>query len=113
MTITYENDTRNRDLEPDLFKAAEKNDVETLRSALKAGQSLDRRHQRALGMTPIHLACIFGSNAFLKAAIEDGEFDPWLRDANGRVPFDHAWAKNNKEAMSLLFPLMHPDAPAL
>lgn len=97
----------------DVFEAARTDNVEQLRTALAQGESLDARDVDALNMTPIHIACIFSSNAFLQTAVDESSFDPWIRDANGRVAFDHAWAKNNRTAMRLLFPLMHPTAPPL
>jgi len=93
---------------PDIFHAAEKNDVDELKEALEQGQRLDARQPKLLNMTPLHVACIRSSNAFLEVAIQHGSCDPWLRDDNLRVAFDHAAARNNKVAMQLTLDAMYP-----
>lgn len=92
---------------PDIFHAAETDDVDELRMALANGQRLDMRNPRLLNMTPIHLACIRSSNSFLEAAIGNNTCDPWLRDDNLRVAFDHAAARNNRPAMEITLRAMY------
>jgi hypothetical protein len=94
--------------EPDIFLAAETDDVEELRRALLAGQSLSARRSDLLNMTPLHVACFSRSNAFLAEAAKQSSFDPWIRDDNQRVPFDHAHAHNNTTAMKILYDAMYP-----
>jgi ankyrin repeat protein len=99
--------------QPDIFHAAKYNDVGELANALVAGQGLNQIDAEGLGMTPMHVACIFSSNAFIAIAVNDKSFDPWIRDINLRVAFDHASAKNNISAMRLIYPKMYPDSPPL
>jgi hypothetical protein len=96
---------------PDIFRAAQNDDVFELQAALKAGQRLDEQRRDLVGMTPVHLACVFSSNNFLTAAASDESFNAWIRDNNLRVPFDHASAKNNLKAKIILFKAMYPDEP--
>lgn len=92
---------------PDIFRAAQNDDVHELNLAIHDGQSLTDRNEYLSNMTPLHVACVHSSNAFLVAASELESFDPWLRDDNLRVPFDHASARSNKEAQRLLFEEMY------
>jgi ankyrin repeat protein len=93
---------------PDIFRAAENDDIAELYEALVEGQRLDERKDELLHMTPLHIACIRSSNDFLKVALYDESCDPWIRDDNLRLAFDHAAARNNKEAMTLLYQIMYP-----
>ncbi|WP_373354492.1 hypothetical protein [Pseudoroseicyclus sp. CXY001] len=91
---------------PDIFRAAVENDIGELSRALAEGQTLDQVSTNRLHMTPLHLACIHSSNDFLLAASRHKSFDPWARDDNMRTPWDHAAAKRNLEAQSLLLSVM-------
>jgi ankyrin repeat protein len=93
---------------PDIFHAAQFNDVEELFLALQDGQRLDERKRTLLNMTPAHIACISSSTEFMIAACSEPSLNPWARDSNGRTPFDHAAAKGNRAVMKALLPLMHP-----
>jgi ankyrin repeat protein len=98
-------------LTPDIFHAAEFNDINELVAALREGQSLNARKASQLNMTPVHVACIHSSNEFLSYALQNVTCDPWIRDDNLRTAFDHASAKSNKKVMQLLFNLMYPVEP--
>jgi ankyrin repeat protein len=92
----------------DIFHAAKVDDVAELMEALADGQRLDTRLPKQLNMTPLHLACLSASNEFIKVAVDQESCDPWLRDDNARVAFDHAAAFNNKTAMLLTLRAMYP-----
>lgn len=92
---------------PDIFRAAVNNDVTELKAALDDGQSLSFRHPSKLLMTAVHVAAARKSNDFLQAASDHQTFDPWIRDANGRLPADHAMAYRNREAETLLTKAMY------
>ena len=91
---------------PDIFKAAYENDIYELARALDVGQRLTDRRKDLSGMTPVHVACLSSSNAFLAACVWHNSFDPWLRDDNLRTPFDHASARCNIRAQELLIRTM-------
>ena len=93
---------------PDIFHAAQVNDVEELLDAIDDGQRLDDRKRSLLNMTPAHIACINSSTEFMLAACSQSSLDPWARDANGRTPFDHAAARGNRPVLQRLLALMHP-----
>lgn len=98
-----------KDTPPDIFRAARNNDVAELQAALSEGQSLATQDTMFLMMTPVHVAAAEHSNDFLAAAAQHESFDPWIRDDNERVPFDHASAFNNKDGMKILFETMYAD----
>lgn len=87
--LKYREDLNTKGTDPDLFRAAENDDTEELAAALAMGQSLSTQEPRMM-MTPIHVAAAKHANRFLEAAAQDPTFDPWIRDANKRVAFDHA-----------------------
>lgn len=93
---------------PDIFRAAENNDVEELLRALEDGQSLTDRKPDLANVNPVHLACIKSSVEFILVAVQQDSFDPWARDDNMRTAFDHASARNLKKPMEALFEKMHP-----
>lgn len=93
---------------PDIFKAAELDDIHELAKAIEDGQSLSERRHDLLHMTPVHIACLHASNAFIEIASNHESFDPWIRDDNQRLAFDHAAAHNNQIAMKLLYSKMYP-----
>lgn len=95
--------------QPNIFDAARNNDVVELQAALSAGQSLATQDPALLMMTPVHVAAAERSNDFLAAAAEHETFDPWIRDDNERVAYDHASAFNNQEGMRILFDGMYSD----
>lgn len=92
---------------PDIFHAAEHNDVEELMAALSTGQTLSDQSSMRLNMTPVHIAAAKHSNDFLAAAQHEESFDPWIRDDNLRVAHDHAMAFNNQEGMRILHARMY------
>lgn len=96
-----------REVPPDIFKAASDNDVLELRLAINDGQSL-RATQLATGFTPVHVAAMRGSVAFIKAAMELDPDTSWMQDIALRTPFDHAAARRDREAMSYLHSAMYP-----
>lgn len=83
---------------PDIFRAAQENDLDELARAFADGQLLTEKRKRLVGMTPLHVACLNTSNDFLAAASQHHSFDPWIRDDNLRTPFDHASARCNQRA---------------
>ncbi|MEM8772989.1 MAG: ankyrin repeat domain-containing protein [Pseudomonadota bacterium] len=99
------------DDEPDIFIAAERNDPYLMARAIQAGQSLDDR-KGALAATPIHFACINGSYEFVEAAINGHEFDPWIKDGNGKRAIDHSIIRGDQDIISLLFEKMHGHSPS-
>ena len=101
-------DTTSKRRNPDLFRAAKENNIEEMADALEEGETLSDHRPDMLNMTPIHVACIYSSNKFLAAASNHETFDPWVRDDNLRLAFDHASAKKNKVAMNLLHAKMYP-----
>lgn len=92
---------------PNLFSAALTDDISEMKAAINDGQSLSSADEDQALFTPIHVAALSNSLAFLEAARLEPTFDPWLRDANDRLAFDHANAFNNKEAMKLLVDEMY------
>jgi len=94
---------------PDIFHAAVTNNVDELHRALDDGQSLSAQDSFRLDMTPTHLAAGKHSNDFLEAAAKHESFNPWIRDANLRTPFDHARAFNNVDGMKILYDPMYSD----
>ena len=96
---------------PNLFRAAENDDVEELGRGLAAGRSLSEQDPAMAGMTPVHLASARGSENFLTAASRHPTFNPWLRDYNDRVPSDHASAFCNHGCMQILFDTMYGPVP--
>lgn len=95
-----------RQIPPDIFRAAAENDISELVSALQEGQLLSEQRVDLLNMTPLHVACINWSNDFLAAASQHHSFDPWIRDDNLRTPFDHASARRNRPAQKTLLAFM-------
>ena len=93
---------------PDIFRAAENNDVDELRLALSEGQSLNDV-QTGSGFSPIHIAIIRESTDFLDIAMSM-DFDPWIRDLNLRLAFDHAAAWRMKNVMRSLHTKMYPNS---
>lgn len=91
---------------PNVFRAAVENDPVEMGLALSAGQKLDDI-QPGTGFTPIHVACIRRSTAFLAEALKH-QFDPWVRDTNQRLPIDHAFAHGLKDAHRDLLAKMYP-----
>lgn len=98
-----------KDTPPDIFRAARNNDVAELQAALSEGQSLATQDSTLLMKTPVHVAAAEHSNDFLAAAAHHDSFDPWVRDDNERVAYDHASAFNNKDGMEILFDTMYSD----
>ncbi|WP_195820651.1 hypothetical protein [Roseobacter sp. MH60115] len=98
---------RRRD--PNLFRAALNDDVGEMLDALSQGQSLSTQDDERLNFTPVHIAAERSSNKFLAAAAQHPSFDPWVKDANDRVPWDHARAFNNVKGMKLLHDSMYND----
>lgn len=88
--------------EPNLFRAAHDNDVSEMSAAIINGASLSDIEPVAL-MTPLHAAVLAYASDFLEAASKEETFDPWVRDVNGRTPYDHAVAIVNKPAMDILY----------
>lgn len=90
---------------PDIFRAAENNDLEELAFALQSGQRLD--HQREPDkMTPVHVAAALGHADFVRVSMEIHPQVAWIRDEMDRRPIEHANARNDhviagylKEAM--------------
>lgn len=101
--------TPHADEMPDIFHAADVNDVNEMNAALRDGQRLDEQRSDMLNMTPLHVACIKSSTEFVQAALLEPSCDPWLRDDNLRVAFDHAAARRNQPAMRALLSVMHPE----
>jgi len=95
-------------LNPDIFHAAATNNTEELQSALRLGQRLDERKPAMLGMTPAHVACLNSSVEFMAAACSEPSLDPWMRDGNGYLPFDHAAARGDKVTAKALLSVMYP-----
>jgi len=92
---------------PDIFKAAENDDLVELNLALADGQSLSTQDPLRLEMTPLHVAALERSNNFLAAAVQNETCDPWIRDSNLRTAMDHAQAFNNTEGMKILYDPMY------
>ncbi|WP_438729241.1 hypothetical protein ACR9YC_02125 [Parasphingorhabdus sp. DH2-15] len=92
---------------PNIFYAAINNDVGELSSAINEGQSLADIQDEQTLYTPIHVASIHNSLAFLQAA-ENLEYDPWTRDSLQRLPIDHAAALGFKDIQKLLLEKMYP-----
>ena len=99
-------DTGESERLPDIFRAAQENDIVELARAIEAGQLLSEQRRDLLNMTPVHIACLSASNDFLAAAAQHFSFDPWIRDDNQRTPFDHASARRNKKAQEILLGFM-------
>ncbi|SMD04508.1 hypothetical protein [Primorskyibacter flagellatus] len=92
---------------PNIFNAAQNNDVAELLAALADGQRLDEQSAMFLMMTPVHVAAGRHSNEFLGAASQHESFNPWLRDDNMRVAIDHATATNNVRGHGILHETMY------
>ncbi|MFV0293739.1 MAG: hypothetical protein ACK5II_11230 [Paracoccus sp. (in: a-proteobacteria)] len=94
---------------PDIFRAAQNNDVAELLAALEDGQSLSTQDPERLMMTPVHIAAARSSNDFLGVASQHETFNPQIRDANLRVAADHASAYNNAVGHKILTDAMYAD----
>lgn len=94
--------------QPDIFNAAANDDPIEMNLALQGGQSLDDADPDGAG-TPLHLAAKIGALEFIKAAVANGNFDPWILDRNGRTALDHSRARGAIEAQTLLFSVMYPE----
>lgn len=94
---------------PDIFEAARNDDMFELRRALEEGQSLGTS-QIITHLTPMHVAAMRGSAAFLKVALEIDPRVAWMQDAQLRIPFDHASARQDRRSMALLHNAMYPEA---
>lgn len=93
---------------PDIFRAARIDDPFELTAALNFGQSLDDSEADHVKQTPMHIACVFKSTQFLEVALNH-KFDPWVRDANGRLAIDHARAQGLVQFQRRFFELMYPN----
>ncbi|MEC3949291.1 ankyrin repeat domain-containing protein [Sphingobium sp. HWE2-09] len=91
----------------DIFEAARNDDVDSLKTFIDGGMSLNQAKSSFLDMTPMHVACIENSYQFVEYACENAIFDPWARDANLRTAFDHAAACGNQRAKEALFKVMY------
>lgn len=89
-----------RDELPDIFKAAREDNASLLRTALEAGQSLNQRDDN--WQTPLHVAALHGSRAFLKEAIGHHTANFWSFDRGGLRPLDLCWIKNDFDTHDLL-----------
>ncbi|MEM8774974.1 MAG: ankyrin repeat domain-containing protein [Pseudomonadota bacterium] len=98
-----------KEVPPDIFKAASDDNVLELRLAIQDGQSLQMT-QPSTGFTPVHVAAMRGSVAFIKVAMELDPDTSWMQDIALRTPFDHAAARRDREAMSYLHRAMYPSA---
>lgn len=85
---------------PDIFRAAQQDDVDEMNAALSAGQTL--RDKGLNDVTPAHIASANNSLKFLKQATEldSGILD--LRDFKGFRPIDYAISHSKFEACKLL-----------
>lgn len=97
-------------VEPDIFRAAANDDPWELQAALDEGQSLDSRNVEFYRMTPMHLACVHRSAAFLQVALAN-EFNPWARDSNGRLAMDHAAAQGLDDVADEMARRLYPPGP--
>lgn len=91
---------------PNIFNAALNDDVSEMFAALNDGQKLDDKDEIG-NFTPIHVAIIRESANFLKYAM-DYDFNPWIRDLNDRLAFDHASALGMKDIQKRLYRKMYP-----
>lgn len=91
---------------PDLFEAARNDDLDEYHTALKHGADLN--DAKGNGRTAIHFCAMHGAMNVLKAAIGHPDFDPWIRDAGGLLPIDHALAKDYTEIYNMLYDAMYP-----
>ena len=94
------------EITPDIFHAAEVDNVPEMIAAMHLGQSVQDTKGDLL-FTPVHVAAISGSLAFVRAAAKTGEVNPWIRDKNQRLAIDHAEAFGRTEIQSVLFNLMY------
>lgn len=94
---------------PSIFRAATNNDVAELALALQDGQTLSDQDPDNLLMTPVHVAALNDSAAFLDAAKDHASFDPWIRDANLRRPIEHASAFRGGDSFRILSNTMFGD----
>ena len=108
-TAPAKNDSSHKEEPPDIFRAARDDDLYELRMALEDGQSL-RSSQPSTALTPIHVAAMRGSVAFLKVAMEQDAGSSWLQDAQLRTPFDHAASRRDRQSMAYLHNAMYPSA---
>lgn len=93
---------------PDIFKAARQDDPAALASAKMRGESLAQSRPWS-GHTPLHVAAIYGSSVFLRAALAYEDADPWIRDRGGKRPFEHAADRDDVVSMRLLHEAMYPE----
>lgn len=106
--LNVSKDLGNNSKAPDIFRAAQNDDPVEMVAAIDDGQSLNDINSRiGIGLTPIHLACIYKNTEFLKVAIEC-DFDPWIRDGNMRLSIDHARAQGLTEIQELLLQKLYP-----
>lgn len=96
-------------LSPDIFRAADTNDVEELYRALEDGQLLTDQRSDLGMMSPVHVAAAKHSNDFLREAAGHESFDPYLLDGNGYQAMDHAMAFNNSEGHAILMEVHKAD----
>lgn len=102
--------------EPDIFLAARTNNVGMLSECIESGQSLDLIEAHSSQRTPLHIAAIYRCQDFILAAAAYN-FNPWIRDCDGRLAIDHAQAQGLQDAQKVLLDKMYPpswqnDAPA-
>ena len=93
---------------PDIFRAAREDDLDELERALADGQTLDTAAQ-GTHLTPVHVAALRGSVAFLEAAMLRAPETAWMQDGQHRTPFDHAAARQDRKSMAHLHNAMHPE----
>ncbi len=94
--------------DPDIFSAVINDDPHELALALQAGQTLDDKSMEVGGMTPIHYACYLRKTNFLKVALEHN-FDPWIKDANGRRSIEIAMIQGLDDIQNILRDKLYPN----
>lgn len=96
------------DRDPDLFEAAFRDNVHALHTRQEVGASLSFQ-EGDNGFTPLHIAAIYRSHNFIRAAIKLKDVDLWVRDHNGRLPFDLCSGFRDFVGMRLFLSAMQND----
>ena len=86
---------------PDIFRAAENNDLEELAFALQSGQRLDHKREPDK-MTPVHVAAALGHADFVWVLMEIHPQVAWMRDEMYRRPIEHSNARNDQVSAGYL-----------
>lgn len=95
---------------PNLFLAAQTDDIYQMSLALQQGQVLSAQRERDL-MTPVHIAAIYGSEKFICRAMEVAPQTAWILDSYGYRPIEHASARSDRKSMAYLGNAMFPEMP--